>query len=333
MKKPLVTVILPAYNAAKHLRQAIDSIVAQTYKNFELLVIDDGSTDLTARIILSFRDPRVKYVKNEENLGLIATLNKGIEIARGEYIVRMDADDISLPKRIEKQVSFMQSFPKVGASGTWYYTFGGNGSKKLKVSSDPAWLQANLLFNSCLCHPSTIIRKETLLKNNIRYNPEYKHAEDYDLWIQLSRVSALSNIREFLFKYRSHSGQVSEQHNETQKTSASVIRKNYLDNLGITYSEDEFNTHTLIATNTLIKSKEDLDKIEKWLLSLIDQNKKIESTGFNSFIGKMWLDSCGMTSLGQFAYKRFFSSSLAAYSTLSFWQKIRFRAKCFVRRS
>ena len=111
---PLISVILPAYNAERFLEEAIDSILAQTYKNFELIVLNDGSTDRTEEIILSYNDPRIRYIKNESNLKLIKTLNKGIALARGKYIARMDADDISLPTRFEKEIEFMEIHPDIG---------------------------------------------------------------------------------------------------------------------------------------------------------------------------------------------------------------------------
>ena len=117
MTNCLISIILPAYNAEKYLKEAIDSILAQTYTNFELIVINDGSTDKTEEIILSYQDSRIRYIKNEKNLKLIRTLNKGIGLAKGKYIARMDADDISLPHRLKEEVEFMEAHPNIGEIG------------------------------------------------------------------------------------------------------------------------------------------------------------------------------------------------------------------------
>ena len=127
MEEKMISVILPAYNAEKFLREAIDSILGQTYKNFELIVLNDGSTDRTEDIILAYDDPRIRYVKNEKNLKLIKTLNKGIDLAKGEYIARMDADDISLPRRFEIEVNYLQEHSDIDVVSCFPYNMSMNG--------------------------------------------------------------------------------------------------------------------------------------------------------------------------------------------------------------
>ena len=325
---------MSVYNSARFLREAIESILEQTYKDFEFIVINDGSTDSSEEIILSFSDKRINYVKNEKNSGIIETLNKGIGISCGKYIVRMDADDISLPARIEKQVSFMDAHLDVGAAGSEYYSFSESNFKKVAAYSEPEILRSLLLFKSCLCHPSVIIRKSVLTDNNIRYR-NYKHAEDYDFWIQLSKVCKLSNVKEFLLKYRSHDMQGSIVHNTTQKGSAEIIRENYLKDLGFNFTEKDLQVNNIIANNCLIKSQETLTEVESWLLKLIEQNfalKSIEPKYFNLLLGKTWFDSCGITNLGMFAYSYYFKSHLSNYYPLSSKQKIKLAAKCTIRR-
>ena len=332
---PLVSVILPTFNAEKHLAEAIGSILNQTYKNLELILLNDGSTDKTEAIIQSFNDNRIHYINNGKNIGLVATLNKGIELAKGKYIARMDADDISLPTRFEKQIAFMEGNSSIGACGTHYYLFSNDHFKKALSYSEPEVLRSILLFNSCLCHPSVMMLKSILVDSNIRYNETYKHAEDYDLWIQISKVSKLSNVQDFLFKYRSHDAQVSDIHNKAQKSNAFIIRKNYLKDLGIIFTEAELEIHTIVAENQLIRSHNTLTSIEKWFLNLIQQNEKlkcIEARHFNYWMGKMWFDSCGITSMGLSSYSRYFKSPLAKYYPLGIQQRIKLAAKCIVRK-
>ncbi|MGZ4068495.1 MAG: glycosyltransferase, partial [Bacteroidia bacterium] len=278
---------------------------------------------------------RIKYIKNESNLGLIKTLNKGIELCEGKYIVRMDADDVSLPKRIQKQVEFMEAHPEIGVAGTEYYSFSETKFKKVRAYTEPEVLKSLLIFKSCLCHPSVIIRKSVLMENNIRFNERYKHVEDYEFWVQLSKVTRLSNVKGFLLKYRTHDAQVSNVHTGTQKDNSEIVRENYLKSLGFRFTEKDLQTNTLIANNTLITSEEKLTEIENWLLKLVGQNTQLNAikTGhFNFMMGKTWFDSCGITNLGMAAYNRFFKSSLAKYYPLSPKKKVKLLAKCTLRR-
>ncbi|NGP46765.1 glycosyltransferase family 2 protein [Bacillaceae bacterium SIJ1] len=155
-----VTVLMPVYNGAKYLSEAIESILNQTYKEFDLLIINDGSTDNSEEIINRFSDDRIKYIANDKNIGLIRTLNKGICLVRSEYIARMDADDISLPMRLEKQIKFMDEHQDIAVSGTSVLVFNEKGTiGKSIVSKDSNEIKTRLLFHCALMHPSVIIRK------------------------------------------------------------------------------------------------------------------------------------------------------------------------------
>ena len=151
----LVTVLMPVYNAEKYVKQAIQSILDQTYKSFELLIINDGSVDGSAHIIKSFQDPRIRFIENEKNLGLIATLNKGFDLSKGKYVARMDADDVAMPKRLKSQVAYMESHPEIGVYGSAYADLKDNITGKTTVFlQDHDSLKTILLFNSCMAHIS-----------------------------------------------------------------------------------------------------------------------------------------------------------------------------------
>jgi hypothetical protein len=229
----------------------------------------------------------------------------------------------------------MESHPEIGAAGSEYYSFSETKIKKVFAYTEPEILRTLLLFKSCLCHPSVIIRKSILTEHNIRYNENYLHAEDYDLWVQISNVSKLSNVKDFLLKYRSHDEQVSTTHTGTQKHNSEIVREKYFQDLGFDFTEKELQTNNIIANNTLITSIGTLKDIEKWLLQLIEQNaklKSIEPKHFNFFLGKTWYDSCGITNLGLTAYKSYFKSPLAKYYPLTSRKKIKLAGKCVVRR-
>lgn len=200
---------MPVYNAAPYLREAMDSIIGQTFANFEFLIINDGSTDTSEEIIQSYRDSRIVYKKNDKNRGLVDTLNIGIDLAQGEYIARMDADDISLPERFTRQVAFMDTHPDVGACGTAYQFFGDSNQIEVRPAD---YKRAFTLLASTpsLGHPTSMIRKQVLNTHAIRYESTFGYAADYALWVRISQVSRLCSLPEPLLRYRWHSSNMSQ---------------------------------------------------------------------------------------------------------------------------
>lgn len=203
---PLVTVLMPVYNAEKYLSEAIDSILAQTYKNIEFLIINDGSTDNSESVILDYqsKNPIIVYVKNETNMKLIATLNKGVGMARGKYIVRMDADDISKPFRIEKQVEYMESHPSVGVCGSFFTVFG-EGLNKPYIVKRPLGnnhIKASMLFTNAIGHPNVIIRRSVMIENKVFYDKRFYRIEDWGLWTELMLYCDFGNLPYSVLDYR-----------------------------------------------------------------------------------------------------------------------------------
>lgn len=206
---PKVSVLMPVYNAAPYLKEAIDSILGQSFTEFELIIINDGSTDSSNEIIKSYQDPRISFTNNESNLGLVETLNLGIDLAQGEYIARMDGDDISLPERLARQVDFMDAHPEVGACGSAFQFFGDSDRIALHPS-DYKQCFTLLSVNSSLGHPTSMIRRKVLTDHHIRYENEYHYAADYAFWIRVSQVSCISSLPETLLLYRWHSANMSK---------------------------------------------------------------------------------------------------------------------------
>lgn len=240
MTAPSVSVVMPAYNAEKYLREAIDSILAQTYTDFELIIINDGSTDATKEIIQSYTDPRIVYIENEVNSGICVTLNKGLDAARGKYIARMDSDDIALPNRLETQVRYMDSNPGLGASGSDIEVFGeGIEPHVFTQLHSPEECLAGLIFNSCFAHPTVIIRKSVLDKHNLRYKDEFRGLEDYELWWQIGKYSGLNNIAHPLLRYRHHKGQETQNVSQKVRDAFMTFTKCRFRDLNIIMSADE----------------------------------------------------------------------------------------------
>jgi glycosyltransferase involved in cell wall biosynthesis len=202
---PRVTVLMPVYNAEKYVKKAIDSILNQTFKDFEFLLINDGSTDKTPMILQNYHDPRIKIINHEKNLGIARSLNGGIEIACGEYIARMDADDISLQERLMQQVAFLDQHPEIGVLGAAMEVINDEDVTigKMDVVEENETLQSLLLVNNVIHHPTIMVRAR-LMKEAGGYNEKLPHVEDYDLWRRLSRVSQLANLPDVLVRYRRH---------------------------------------------------------------------------------------------------------------------------------
>ena len=227
--KPLVSVLIPCYNCDQYVKEAVKSIIEQSYTNLEILVIDDGSTDNTGNILkeLAKEDTRIVYIKNEKNLKLIATLNKGLDLCKGKYIARMDADDISVPTRIEKQVDFLEKHSNIGIVGADIEFFGGNKRSIWKTNTEDKYIRTDLLFGTCFAHPVVMMRTSILREHHLYYNDDYPHAEDYKLWCDIAQYTKLANIPEVLLYYRVNDNQVSNKYNLEQKETAQRIKEEY----------------------------------------------------------------------------------------------------------
>ncbi len=222
-EQPLVSVILPCYDAARFLRQALDSLLAQTYRHLEILTIDDGSRDGTLEILREYaqRDERIRVLVNEENLGLISTLNRGVAEAHGELIARMDADDVATPARLERQVETLARRPEVGAVSSGYVFIDDQG----RALGRPVWPRCiepgaarfMALLGTPLAHPALVARAEVLRAHPYGRSPDSLHTEDYELFARLTASGVeLMNVDEPLMSVRVTPVSVSRRFEEVQ---------------------------------------------------------------------------------------------------------------------
>lgn len=250
---PKVSVIMPVYNAQNYLNEAIDSILSQTFTDFEFIIIDDGSTDNSLPIIKSYTDPRILLIRNETNLKLITSLNKGINLSRGTYIARMDADDVSLPERLARQVDFMDQHPDIAVCGTWVELFGSCKQTFWQFADDPATAKCVLLFGCCVAHPSAILRR-SVLEFGFRYSPLYSHAEDYGLWVQIATKYKITNLPQVLLKYRISGSQKSAKEVQLVQDETAKIQLEQLHVLGIEPTPQERLLHLAISQHQFVPS-------------------------------------------------------------------------------
>jgi len=315
-----ITVLMPVYNGEKYLKEAIESILNQTYADFEFLIINDGSTDKSVEIIKSFSDQRIRFIENEKNLGLIATLNKGIDLALGEYIIRMDSDDVSLPQRLEKQVDFMDKNPDIGVCGSWLTTIGDKKSHLWKFPENSDDIKTGLLFFCPFAHPTVIMRKSVFIKNNLYYSSDFIHGEDYEFWIRCLKYTEFANIQEILLLYRRYSEQISDKHYKIQQNSAKKARLNIFRELNIEPNEEEIEIHNSLVYKNFKRSKQAIIEIENWLNKIIEANDKIQifdNVALMKTLGQIWFLACRKSSsLGFWAWKTYWKSNFSQYAKI-----------------
>lgn len=204
---PRISIIMPVYNADNYLSESIESILSQSFNDFEFMIYNDGSSDNSDQIIRSYSDKRIRYFNFEQNIGIVYILNHGLKCSKGDYIARMDADDISMLTRFEEQVAFMEANPTVGICGTWFENFGTiTGIAKTPILEEE--VQLSFFYGTPLGHPTVMMRRSMLEQFNLRYNNDFLYAEDYELFERASVHFPILNIPKVLLQYRKHPTQV-----------------------------------------------------------------------------------------------------------------------------
>lgn len=279
---PMVSVILPVYNSAKYLRCAIDSIIKQTYHNWEILLINDyGSDDGSQEICLfySMFDSRIHLLQSQTRLGLGESLNKGFREAAGKYLARLDADDTAHPVRLERQVNLMESRPEIGICGSYQHHFGTDCDWIHQPATDPEQCKANLLFWCDLCHSTLMLRKKIVHKFNLYFNSEYM-AEDFELWSRAVRVTQITNIPEVLGEYRWGENNITlSKIEELRKESGKIVASSLRENLHIEIPEEKI--FLLAGWGNLYQDQKDisirqnyLDSLKEILINIYTANKR-----------------------------------------------------------
>lgn len=233
---PQVSILMPVYNTAPYLREAMDSLLSQTFSDFELIVLNDCSPDNAEEILDTYNDPRIVRYRGEKNVGLSNVLNVGIELARGKYIARMDSDDISLSNRLQVQVDYLEAHPEIDLVSVGMQLFGAKEEVWIR-EQNPEKVKIEALFHSPVLHASSVWRKDSFEKDGLRFRQEMVPAEDYDLWTRaLTKGLKLANLPEVLYKYRLHSTQATLQTDKTAEKSR-FVQKDYIRSALPTLSE------------------------------------------------------------------------------------------------
>jgi glycosyltransferase involved in cell wall biosynthesis len=314
-----VTVLMAVYNGEVYLPEAVRSILDQSYGDFEFLIVDDASTDRSAEVVESFRDPRIRLLRNERNLGLAVSLNRGLEAASGEYVARMDSDDISAKERLKAQVGLLDRNPRVGACGTWIRHIASE--TVIRYYTAPDILKCILLFDPPMAHPTVMFRRELFLRTGLRYDSAYRRSQDYELWSRASDFMQFTNIPKVLLYYR----QADENRdvsvlskNEEQKSMAGKVRRTQIGKLHIFPTPEEFEIHQRISGKKRYEAtRELLREMNRWLEKLREANGRsgvYPEPAFTRVLGMRWYYLCLITpELGWWRWKYFLSSFLGRY--------------------
>lgn len=289
-RAPRLTVLMPVYNAAPYLLEAVNSILTGSFTDLELLAINDGSTDESEAILRGIADPRLRVVCNDGNQGVIATLNRGLDLAEGGFIARMDADDISMPDRLARQVAFMEANPEIGLSGTWSRTFGAGPEMTTRLPLSPSEIHMQLFAFNAISHPSVMLRRKLFVEHGLRYSADAHHAEDLDLWMRAANCFGLANLPVVGLRYRMHANQVTKRFETGQQETLRVLQRRQL--LALIPDATEFEIQLHLKSLDLGKSLThgDLVAIGAWLARLEDSNDRYDASAFRSFLVQRWLN-------------------------------------------
>lgn len=351
-----MTVLLPVYNGADVVGNAIESVLAQSWDDFELLIIDDGSTDTTTHVIAGHVDPRIRLVHNDRNLGITATLNRGLDLACGKYIARMDADDLCHPLRLERQIRFLDASPETGVVGSW--------TKVLSTAADSrtaarfmaraivyralridgyvfhpqsdAEIRFVMMLNCPLSHPSVMVRKSLIDEYGLRY--EFPFAEDYEFWTRCAQRTQFANIPEVLLTYRQHSSNTSKKYAAEYRACANLVRVHQLEMLGIPVDQSERDLHCALASYEFAGGLDDLHAAKLWLEKLVEfaiAQLGLDREGAARLVSPYWFSACAVSADEGMAAWRLFRSA-AFVADLNWWSfawRHRLLVRCLARRS
>jgi len=324
---PRITVLMPVHNAGPFLREAIESVLGQSFRDFELLILDDGSTDDSIAIVCSYDDPRVRLEVGDANMGVAATLNRGLDLATGEYVARMDADDLCRRNRLATQVAFMDAHPEIGLSGTRALAFGAE-RYLIRHPSEPERIRCRLLFDTAFAHPTVIFRRSLMEAHGLRYGA-LRHFEDLELWQRASACFPCANLDEVLLDYRVTGGSAFHGAGEAERRECyRRIDRSALERFGIQPTEDELDRHHDLRRP---EQATDLDGLEAWLIKLRETNGQrgvYSPAVFGAMLADYWFVACSSAPGWAGARWERFARSPLSSSAPARWRK---RARCLMR--
>jgi glycosyltransferase involved in cell wall biosynthesis len=325
---------MSVYNGAAFLPESIESVLAQSFRDFEFIIVNDGSTDNTCEILEKFKqaDSRIQIVNNDKNIGLSASLNKGLQLVRGRFVARMDADDICAECRFEKQTEFLEQHPEIDVCGSYISAFSDTSRSTWSYPTDPLEANCHLLFNSPVAHPAVMFRKTSLQRHNLLYDPSCRAAQDYDLWARAAGYMQIANIDEVLLEYRLHDSQVGKSSERLQSEAANAVRLRLLNRLSLKPTTAELELHNQVWASEPVNSKTWLVSAGLWLGKLHRANlqeKVFPEPACSLKLARHWLDICHANrGYGLWTALRYLRSPLARVGGIGIRTKLALLRQC-----
>lgn len=341
MTNPKVTVIVPVYNGEKYIGETIQSVLDQTFKDFELVVIDDCSTDSTVKVIETFADSRIKLVKNQKNSGSTQSRNNGLMQSTGEYVAILDSDDVCFPNRFEEQVKFLDEHPDFGAVGSWTKVIDSESREtgfSWKNDLPPEKIPAMMLFKTYITHSSAMIRRSAMPSYHYDTNPVTAgKVEDYTLWIEIMKKWKVANLQQYLVKHRQHKKSLTATTARTISTAAvEEAYRRQLNGLGIEPTKEDLDIHRLRSNRDGAQIPDNVTKKKAWLEKLWRANESThiyEEPHFSEILGGRWFEFCTLsTNIGLPMISIWRSSPLSKRAKIKPMKKLKFLIKCLIKR-
>jgi glycosyltransferase involved in cell wall biosynthesis len=266
---PLISVLMPTFNCRPFLAESIDCILAQTLGDFELIIVDDGSTDDSPALLQEYaaRDPRIRPIR-QQNAGVGSALNTALELARGKYLARMDADDLTPPNRFAEQIQFLEENKHITVVGGWHRTFGTAECKTYEFPTDPAHLKASLIFRIPISHPTVMMVHQPFKENHWRYNTAQRFPEDYDLWVTIAEHHEIANLPRIYLDYRVWPSSVSQVLWKGWRDHFTGIQCRLLARMGLVPSERQLKIHEALAFDEITPDAKFIQSAHEWLLEI-----------------------------------------------------------------
>jgi glycosyltransferase involved in cell wall biosynthesis len=329
--RPTITVLMPLYDAKDFLAEAIESVLNQTFSDFEFLIVDDSS-DGSYEIAKAYaeKDSRIRIIKNDPPLGLRKSSNLGIKEAKGEYIARMEADDISLSNRLELQLKFMYDHPEVDVSGCFLQLFGNQDGQWTYPLSDKE-IKAGLIWGITIAHPTTFMKRSFLVEGNHYYNPDgLPYAEDREFFYDMHRSATFKNLPEFLYKYRRSSDSVTKRMKERRLEIRKMLLCKIFTDFGLKFSDEDILIHQFILGDFFLDvNKGNLIKARRWHEQLLKHNNYTnyyDNEVFNKVAEAKWnrLFYFILNKDKSLAFNYFIETKYLSFKKLFYWFKLQF---------
>ncbi len=323
---PKVSVVMAVHNGRPYLKEAAESILRQSLRDFELIVVNDGSSDDSAALLEAFGDARIRVLRNQQQLGLSASLNRGADAASGDYIARMDADDVSRPGRLAAQVAFLDRHPKVSIVGSWARTIGEGPPQIWRYPTADADIRCAFLFHSVLVHSAVMWRRVDFEGHGLRYDESVERAQDYELWTRAAAHVRFANLPRVLQHYRVHPAQVGRKEASLQQAMADVVRARQLEALDVEANPEELALHHNLGRAIFPSGESGLDQVENWFGKILAANAGTEylpGEALERIMSNYWGVACrrAAPAMGLAAWQRYQSSGLPRGSNFGLWVK------------